>query len=58
MSTKSKNSVVVDEKHAPNDHEHGDKVDTKEVDTAAQLVAGTEIILDKDEANRIRYVHS
>lgn len=38
------------------DEKHADKVDTREVDTAAQLVAGTEVTLDKDEANRIRCV--
>ena len=38
------------------DEKHVDKVDTREVDTAAQLVAGTELTLDKDEAKRIRCV--
>jgi len=45
-------SDVVDEKRV---HPHVEKVSNREVDTAAQLVAGTHIILHPDEARRIRY---
>lgn len=50
-----KNSDVVDEKHVDG-HGHVDKVSTKEVDTAAQLVAGKHYTLEPEEARRIRYV--
>ena len=36
-------------------HAHIEKVSSREVDTAAQLVAGTCTTLHPDEARRIRY---